>query len=132
MIILTAARPFPRLSTAPIIVWTVNEGSIPMIESITLVKGDAALRVDVLIVRIMCVALALPSIAVCVTANFTAVHANVIMKSVPNVNLSNVVASVKPNTRSSATNVISAGTPNVLCVRNGYLSKIISVTFNPW
>ena len=101
-----------------------------MIDPITLVKGDAALRVGALIVRSMCVALAPLSIAVCVTASFTAVHANVIMKSVPNVNLSNAVASVKPNTRSSATNVISAGTANVPCVMNGYLSKTINVTFS--
>ena len=59
------------LSTAPIIVWTVNEGSTPTTEPITLVKEDVALRVDALIVRIMCVAPAPPSIAVCVTASFT-------------------------------------------------------------
>ena len=97
-----------------------------------LVKGDAALHADDLIVRIMCGAPVPLSIAVCVTANFTAIYANVIMKSVPNVILSNAVASVKPNTRSSATNVISVGTPNVPCDRNGCLSKIISVTFSPW
>ena len=91
-----------------------------MIGPIILVKEDAALRVDVLIVRSMCVAPAPPSIAVCVTASFTAVHANVIMKSASNVNLSNAVASVKPNTQSFATSVISVGTANVPCVRNGY------------
>ena len=103
-----------------------------MIDPITLVKGDAVLRVDALIVRIMCGAPAPPSIAVCVTASFTAVHANGIMKSANNVNLLNAVASVKPNTRSSATNVTNAGTPNVPCVRNGCLSKTINVTFSPW
>ena len=107
-----AAHLFPRLSTAPIIAWTVNGGSTPTTEPITLAKEDVALHVDALIVRIMCVAPALPSIADCVTASFTAVNANVIMKSVPNVNPSKRVSSVKPNTRSSATNVTSAGTPN--------------------
>ena len=120
MIILMAARPFLRLSTAPIIAWTVNEGSTPTIGPITLVKGDVALRVGALIVRIMCVVPAPPSIAVCVTANFTAVNANVIMKSVPSVNPSKPVSNVKPNTRSSATNVTGAGTPNAPRVRNGY------------
>ena len=51
-----AARPFPRLSTAPIIAWTVNGGSTPTIGPIILVKGDAAPRVVDLTVRIMCVA----------------------------------------------------------------------------
>ena len=103
-----------------------------MIELITLVKGDAVLHVGALIVRIMCGALVPPSIAVYVIASFTAINANVIMKSANNVNPSKRVSNVKPNTRSSATNVISAGTPNVPCVRNGYLSKSISVTFSPW
>ena len=130
MIILMAARPFLRLSIVRIIVWTVNEGSTPTIGPITLVKGDVAPRVGALIVRSMCVAPAPPSIAVCVTASFTAVHANVIMKSASNVNLSNAVASVKPNTRSSATNVTGAGTPNAPCVRNGCPFRTISVTFS--
>ena len=38
----------------------------------------------------------------------------------------------KPNTRSSLTDVRSAGTPNVPCVTNGCPSKTTSVTFNPW
>ena len=101
-----------------------------MIDPITLVKGDAALRVVDLIVRSMCGVPAPPSIAVCVTVSFTVLNVNVIMKSVTNVNQSNAVPSVKPNTRSSATNVISAGTPNVLCVRNGCLFKTTSVTFS--
>ena len=122
---------FPRLSTAPIIAWTVNGGSTPTIGPITLVKGDVAPRVDVLIVRSMCVAPAPPSIAVCVTASFTVVYVNVIMKSASNVNPSKRVSSVKPNTRSSATNVTGAGTPNAPCVRNGYPSRTISVTFSP-
>ena len=73
-----------------------------------------------------------PSIAVCVTASFTAVNANVIMKSVHNVNPSKAVSSVKPNTRSSPTNVTSAGTPNAPHVRNGYPSRTTSVTFSLW
>ena len=132
MIILMAARPFLLLSTDPIIAWTVNGGSTPTTEPITLVKGDVAPRVGALIVRIMCVAPAPPSIAVCVTASFTVVHVNVIMKSASNVNPSKRVSSVKPNTRSSATNVTGAGTPNVPRVRNGCPSRTINVTYNPW
>ena len=49
MIILMAARPFPLLSTDPIIAWTVNGGSTPTTEPITLVKGDdAVLAVDLI------------------------------------------------------------------------------------
>ena len=103
-----------------------------MIGPITLVKGDAVLHVGALIVRIMCGALVPPSIAVCVIASFTAINANVIMKSANNVNPSKRVSNVKPNTRSSATNVTGAGTPNVPRVRNGCPSKTISVTFSPW
>ena len=76
MIILMAARPFPRLSTDPIIAWTVNGGSTPTTGPITLVKGDAAVLAVDLTVRIMCVAPDLLSIAVCVTASFTAVIAS--------------------------------------------------------
>ena len=114
-----AARLFPRLSTAPIIVWTVNGGSTPTTEPITLVKGDAAPRVGALIVRIMCGAPAPPSIAVRVIASFMVPIVCNIMWSADNVNPSNAVASVKPNTQSSPTNVTSAGTPNVPRVRNG-------------
>ena len=71
MIILMAARLFLRLSTAPIIVWNVNEGSTQTIGPIILVKGDVALRVGALIVRIMCVAPAPRSIALNVIASFT-------------------------------------------------------------
>ena len=131
MIILMVARPFPRLSIAPIIAWTANEVSTPTIESIILVKGDAAVLVSALIVLIMCGAPALPSIAVCVTASFTAINVNAIMKSASNVNLSNAVSSVKPNTWSSATNVIGADMLNAQLARNGYPSRTINVTFNP-
>ena len=58
-----AARPFPRLSTDPIIAWTVNGGSTPTIGPITLVKGDAAVLVADLNVRIMYVAPDQPTIA---------------------------------------------------------------------
>ena len=124
------ARPFLPLSIVRIIVWTVNEGSTLTIESITLVKENAAPRVDEWIVRSMCVAPAPLSIAVCVAASFMAVHVNVIMKSVDNVNPSNAVSSVKPNTQLSATNVTGAGTPNALPVRNGCPSRTINVTFS--
>ena len=132
MIILMAARPFPRLSTDPIIAWTVNGGSTPTIGPITLVKGDAAVLAGALTVRIMCVAPAPPSIAVCVTASFTAVIANVIMKSASNVNRSKLVSSARPSTPWFPTNATSAGTPNAPCVRNGCPSRTTSVTFSPW
>ena len=101
-----------------------------MTKPITLVKEDAAPRVNVLIARIMCVAPAPLSIAVCVAASFMAVHVNVIMKSASNVNPSKRVSSVKPNTRSSVTNVTGAGTPNAQRVRNGCPSRTINVTFS--
>ena len=69
MIILMAARPFLLLSTDPIIAWTVNGGSTPTTEPITLVKGDAAVRVGALTVRIMCVAPDPPTIAPYVTVS---------------------------------------------------------------
>ena len=125
-----AARLFLPLSIVRIIVWTVNEGSTLTIEPITLVKEDAALRVDEWIVRSMCVAPAPLSIAVCVTASFMAISANVIMKSASNVNPSKPVSSVKPNTQSSVTNVTGAGTPNAQRVRNGCPSRTINVTFS--
>ena len=125
-----AARLFLRLSIVRIIAWTVNGGSTPMIGPIILVKEDAALRVDVLIVRSMCVAPAPLSIAVCVTASFMARNANVIMKSASNVKPSKPVSSVKPNTQSFATDVTGAGTPNAQRVRNGYPSRTINVTFS--
>ena len=127
-----AARPFLLLWTVPIIVWTANGGSTPTIGPIILVKGNAAPRVVDLIVSIMCVAPAPPSIAVCVTESFTAGIANVIMKSASNVNPSKAVSSVRPSTRSSLTDVTSAGTPSVPCVRNGCPSRTTSVTFSPW
>ena len=101
-----------------------------MTKPITLVKEDAALRVNVLIVRSMCVAPAPLSIVVCVTASFMAISANVIMKSASNVNPSKSVSSVKPNTQSSVTNVTGVGTPNAPRVRNGYPSRTINVTFS--
>ena len=132
MIILMAARPFLRLSTAPIIAWTVNEGSTPTIGPVTLVKGDAAKRAVDLIVQIMCVAPAPRTIAPYVIASFTAANANIIMWSASNVNPSKPVSNVRPSTPSSLTNVTSVGTPNVPPVTNGYPSRTISVTFNPW
>ena len=126
------ARPFLLLSTAPIIAWIVNEGSTPTIGPVTLVKGDAAVLVGALIVRIMCVAPAPRSIAPYVTASFTATIAFVIMWSLNNVNPSKPVSNVRPSTRWFLIDVISAGTPNALCVKNGCPSKTISVTFNPW
>ena len=125
-----AARLFPRLSTAPIIVWTVNGGSTPTIRPITLVKGDAAPRVGALIVRIMCGAPAPPSIAVRVTASFMVSIVCNIMWSASNVNPSNAVASVRLNTPWFPTNVTSAGTPNASYVGNGYPSRTTNVTFN--
>ena len=72
------------------------------------------------------------SIVVCVTASFTVGIANVIMKSLSNVNPSKPVSNVRPSTRSSLTNVTSVGMPSVPSVRNGCLSRTTSVTFNPW
>ena len=127
-----AARPFLLLSTAPIIAWTLNGGSTPTTEPITLVKGDDAVLAVDLIVRIMCVAPGPRIIAAYVIASFMVPIACTIMWSAGNVNQSKLVSSVRPNTRSSLTDVTSAGTPNVLCVTNGCPSKTISVTFNPW
>ncbi|CAH3150480.1 unnamed protein product, partial [Porites evermanni] len=79
----------------------------------------AAPRVVDLIVRIMCAVPAPRSIAVCVTASFTAGIANVIMKSPSNVSRSKPVSSARPSTRSSITNVTSVGTPSVPCVEHG-------------
>ena len=122
-----AARPFPRLSTDPIIAWTVNAGSTPTTEPITLVKGDAALRVGALTVRIMCVAPDPLTIAPYVTVSFMVPIVCTIMWSAGNVNRSKLVSSVKPNTRWFLTDVISAGTPNAPCVRNGCPSRTTSV-----
>ena len=132
MIILMAARPFLPLSTVRIIAWTVNGGSTPTIGPIIIVKGTAAVLAGALTVRIMCVASGPPTIALCVTASFTVPIANVIMWSPSNVNPSKPVSSAKPSIRSFPTDVTSAGTPNVPCVRNGCLSRTTSVTFNPW
>ena len=49
-----------------------------------------------------------------------------------NVNPSKPVSSAEPSTRSFPTDVTSAGTPNVPCVRNGCPYRATSVTFNPW
>ena len=132
MIILMAARPFLLLSTAPIIAWTVNGGSTPTIGPITLVKGDDAVLAIDLIVRIMCVEPGPRIIAVCVVVSFTAGIANVIMWSASKVNPSKLVSSARPSTRSSLTDVTSAGTPSVRCVTNGCPSRTTNVTFSPW
>ena len=66
-----AARLFLPLSTAPIIAWTVKRVSTAVTEPITHVKGDAAVLVGALTVRIMCVAPAPRSIALNVIASFT-------------------------------------------------------------
>ena len=71
MIILMAARPFQRLSTVRIIAWTVNGGSTPTTEPITLVKGDDAVLAVDLIVRIMCAVPGPLIIAPYVIASFT-------------------------------------------------------------
>ena len=110
----------------------MNGGSTPTTEPIIPVKGDAAKRAVDLIVRIMCAVPAPRSIAVCVTASFTVGIANVIMKSPRNVNRSKPVSSVRPSTRSSLTDVTSAGMPNAPCVGHGCPSRTTGVTFNPW
>ena len=132
MIIMMAARPFLLLSTDPIIAWTVNGVSTPTTEPIIPFKGDDAVLAFDVIVRIMCAVPGLLIIAPYVIASFTAAIANVIMWSASNVNRSKLVSSVRPNTRSSLTDVTSAGTPSVPCVRNGCPSRITGVTFSPW
>ena len=132
MTIMMAARPFLLLSTDPIIAWTVNGVSTPTTEAIIPVKGDDAVLAVDLIVRIMCAVPGLLIIAPYVIASFMVGIVNVIMWSASNVNRSKLVSSVRPNTRSSLTDVTSAGTPNAPCVRNGCPSRTTSVTFNPW
>ena len=127
-----AARPFLLLSTDPIIAWTVNGVSTPTTEAIIPVKGDDAVLAVDLIVRIMCAVPGLLIIAPYVIASFMVGIVNVIMWSASNVNRSKLVSSVRPNTRSSLTDVTSAGTPSVPCVRNGCPSRITGVTFGPW
>ena len=127
-----AARPFLLLSIDPIIAWTVNGGSTPTTEPITLVKGDDAVLAVDLTVRIMCAVPGLLIIAPYVIASFTAAIANVIMWSASNVNRSKLVSSVRPSTPWFPTNTTSAGTPNAPCVRHGRPSRTTNVTFNPW
>ena len=110
---------FPAFVNRSYYWWTVNGGSTPTTEPIILVKGDAAKRAVALTVRIMCAVPAPRSIAVCVTVSFTEGTANVIMWSASNVNPSKPVSSVRLSTRSSLTDVTSAGTPNALSVRHG-------------
>ena len=109
-----------------------ERGSTPTTEPVTLVNGDDAVLAVDLIVRIMCVAPGPRIIAPYVIASFMVPIACTIMWSAGNVNQSKLVSSVRPNTRSSLTDVTSAGTPNVLCVTNWCPSKTTSVTFNPW
>ena len=129
---MTAAPSFQRLSTVPIIAWTLNGGSTPMTDSIMLVEENAVLPAGASVVRITCTGPKPPPIAQPVMACFMVLVANSIIGRASSVKPSKRVSSVKPGTQWRPINAISAATPKVLCVTNGSSFKITSVTSNLW